>query len=370
MKTPLFIILGLALAANLSAQQPANTPAPIAPPVALATPGPALSKATLAKIAAMTPLFDDRTLDGWIQAPPAPLTFSASDIADLPELARKLMEQPDAISAFLGEQLDAPAKTSLSTFAPTDASIKEFTAALLKNLNRIVGGASIYEAARFQKIRLRPTTEALRKKNPSGQDLARLNRVLLEDAFPRELAESPATSWLVKDGTMASTGAGRGVIYTKADYTHYRLIFSLRHVSGKPDHQPCILIFCSRPADGEKGLDALGGIQFQAPNGGHWDYRPGHNNAGASFANPVKPRFDNHEWSQVEILVNAKDGTARMAVAQPLGTRATENLVFHELAAGKPGTIAWQMHNAGLFDEFKDVRIELDPKEDRLITVE
>ena len=28
------------------------------------------------------------------------------------------------------------------------------------------------------------------------------------------------------------------------------------------------------------------------------------------------------------------------------------------------------MHNAGLFDEFKDVRIEIDPREDRLITVE
>jgi hypothetical protein len=28
------------------------------------------------------------------------------------------------------------------------------------------------------------------------------------------------------------------------------------------------------------------------------------------------------------------------------------------------------MHNAGLIDEFKDIRIEIDPKEDRLITVE
>ena len=59
-----------------------------------------------------------------------------------------------------------------------------------------------------------------------------------------------------------------------------------------------------------------------------------------------------------------------MAVAIPPGTSAIENLVFHDPAAGKTGPIAWQMHNAGLFDEFKDVRIEIDPKEDRLITVE
>jgi hypothetical protein len=33
------------------------------------------------------------------------------------------------------------------------------------------------------------------------------------------------------------------------------------------------------------------------------------------------------------------------------------------------GLIAWQMHNAGLFDEYRDVRIELDPKQDFLVTV-
>jgi len=160
------------------------------------------------------------------------------------------------------------------------------------------------------------------------------------------------------------------VIYTKSDYSHYRLIFNLRHVSGKPDHQPCILVFCTRPMEGEKGLDALGGIQFQAPNGGHWDYRPGHNNGGTGFTNPTKPKYDNHEWSQVEILVNAKDGTARMAVAQPVGTRGIEALDFKDPAAAKIGPIAWQMHNAGLFDEFKDVRIEVDPQDDRLITTQ
>src|SRR5947207_2143091 len=41
-----------------------------------------------------------------------------------------------------------------------------------------------------------------------------------------------ADSWTVKDSAMASTGAGRGVIYTKDDYTKYRLVFTMRHVSG------------------------------------------------------------------------------------------------------------------------------------------
>jgi hypothetical protein len=59
-----------------------------------------------------------------------------------------------------------------------------------------------------------------------------------------------------------------------------------------------------------------------------------------------------------------------MAVAQPVGTKAVEVLRFNDPTAGKPGPIAWQMHNKGLFDEYKDVRIELAPKDDNLITVE
>jgi hypothetical protein len=116
-------------------------------------------------------------------------------------------------------------------------------------------------------------------------------------------------------------------------------------------------------------LDALGGIQFQPPNGGSWDYRPGHNNSGKGlFTRLPHPKFDAHEWSQVEILVNT-NGTARMAVAQPVGTKAVEVLTFNDPTAGKTGPIAWQMHNKGLFDEYKDVRIEVDPKEDNLIMV-
>ena len=66
-----------------------------------------------------------------------------------------------------------------------------------------------------------------------------------------------SNAWIVKDGAMASTGAGRGVIYTKGEYENYRLIFNMRHVSAetpKRDHQACFLIFCTMPSAGEKGL--------------------------------------------------------------------------------------------------------------------
>src|SRR6266850_3788555 len=166
----------------------------------------------------------------------------------------------------------------------------------------------------------------------------------------------PENSWIVKDGAMASTGIARGVIYTKDDYSKYRQLFTMRHVSGEKDHRACVLIFCTRPASGEMPLDALAGIQFQPPNGGHWDYRKGHNNAGNDyFVRALNPKFDEHLWFRVELLVDASNGTGRMAVAQPVGSKAVEVLQFKDPAAGQKGPIAWQMHNATLFDEYKDV---------------
>jgi hypothetical protein len=64
---------------------------------------------------------------------------------------------------------------------------------------------------------------------------------------------------------MASTGVGRGVIYTAKDYNRYRLMFTMRHVSGNPDHQACVLIFCTRPQPGEKPLDAARGDSVSGP---------------------------------------------------------------------------------------------------------
>jgi hypothetical protein len=314
-------------------------------------------------------LFDGKTLDGWIQIENSATTLPSGSITDPAAFAGKLTNGADAISLFLRGRLQDSVRADLAAYSGSNANAKAVVSALAKDLNEVISGPSIYDRARFGNIVLRPETAQLLQQNPRGQQLARLNKLLLEDAYPGELAKSSLTGWIVKDGAMASTGAGRGVIYTAKDYGRYRLMFTMRHVSGNPDHQACVLIFCSRPQAGEKPLDALGGIQFQVPNGGHWDYRPGmNNNGGPEFTPVTKTRFDAHEWSRGEIVADAAKGVARMAVAQPPGSKAVEVLDFKDAAAGKVGPIAWQMHNAGLIDEFKDVTIETDPKDDDLIT--
>ncbi|HEV8605820.1 MAG TPA: DUF1080 domain-containing protein [Tepidisphaeraceae bacterium] len=180
----------------------------------------------------------------------------------------------------------------------------------------------------------------------------------------------PANSWTVKDGILASLGSARGVIHTNQSFGRYRIIFDVRHQSGSPDHRAGVLIFCTAPTEGQKPLDALGGIQFQVPNGGHWDYRKGKNNAGNDlFTRLVNPKFDEHQWSRVEILVNPANGVARMAVAQPASAPAVEVLTFKDPSAGQKGPFALQMHNKGLFDEYANLAIEIDPPSNDLITL-
>jgi Domain of Unknown Function (DUF1080) len=295
--------------------------------------------AALARAESSTSLFDGRTLNGWLQIENNAISLSASNIIDPAAFASKLAGGGDDISVFLRSKLRDPN-------APLPALVKE--------INQLIAGP------RFLPRALDDTLQ--------GYELARAHKKFLENAYPKELAKSDATGWIPKDGAMASTGSGRGVIYTAKDYGRFRLTFTMRHVSGNPDHQACVLIFCTRPEGGALPLDALGGIQFQVPNGGHWDYRPGmNNNGGAKFTSVTKTSFDAHQWSGVEIVADASRGTARMAVSQPPGGPAVEVLDFKDPSAGKAGPIAWQMHNAGLFDEYKDVTIEADPKSDELI---
>ena len=313
-------------------------------------------------------LFDGETLNGWIQIENGATSLSSAEITDPAALITQLANGADAVSTFLRSQLDDAVTTSLTTYSASDPSAKAALSALTKQLNQVIAGPSLYNPARFSQVALQPDTRELIAANPQGYRLARLNKLLLEDAYPDDLTHSRTAGWKVKDGAMASTGSGRGVIYTAKDYSRFRLIFTMRHVSGNPDHQACVLIFCTRPSGDEKPLDALGGIQFQVPNGGHWDYRPGKNTGGGpEFTTIAKGRFDIHEWSRVEILADATKGNARMAVAQPPGSRAIEVLDFKDQAAGEVGPIAWQMHNGGLFDEYKDISIETDPTRDDLI---
>ncbi len=178
----------------------------------------------------------------------------------------------------------------------------------------------------------------------------------------------PLDSWTIMDMAMYSKGTARGFVYTKDKFTDYRVIFTLRQVSG--DHKPTVLVYNMGP-----DKDAMGGVQFQPPQGGHWDYRPGHNDAGNNYFTSVNSgkAISTAMWARCEILVLAT-GTARMACCQ-LSTaggpcKSLEILAFHDdpKNLSTTGPFAIQIHNGGIHDEYKDITIESNPAVKDLIT--
>jgi len=164
--------------------------------------------------------------------------------------------------------------------------------------------------------------------------------------------------WSVVGGAIHGNGTARGWIYYNKQVDTFRWIFNVRQVSG--NHAPTVLIWGSIKAPLRDALDA---IQFQPPNGGHWDYRKGHNNGGSKFfKQSMHPKIDIHKWAQCEIIANAKTGVAQMACCPlPAGAvtcKATLVLTFKDPKAGRLGPVAIQVHNKGIHDEYKSLFIE------------
>ncbi|MBX3745651.1 MAG: hypothetical protein KF833_10115 [Verrucomicrobiae bacterium] len=108
----------------------------------------------------------------------------AAQILDADGLTRKLRDSPaDPVSAFLWNVFAGPAKTILEN----DARSAEWADVLVAQLDVVLRGASIWDATRFAGVVLRPETEALVAAGPSGALVTRVNRLLLEDAYPDEL---------------------------------------------------------------------------------------------------------------------------------------------------------------------------------------
>jgi nitrate/nitrite transporter NarK len=115
-------------------------------------------------------------------------TFSNGDITDLPSLAGQLKQPADAVSAFVKTNLSDATLAALANYEGVKSDPSPLQTNLFENLNALVRGASIYDAQRFAGIKLRPETQRLLDANRSGDDLPRLNRSLLDDAFPNEIS--------------------------------------------------------------------------------------------------------------------------------------------------------------------------------------
>jgi hypothetical protein len=103
---------------------------------------------------------------------------------DVKDPAGLLLHGNDPLSTFLKGRLDTETLTSLANYTGGSPLPDKLQTALLDRLNRLLEGPSIYDPQRFAHVELTPETQSLLARNPQREELARLNRQLLAEAYP------------------------------------------------------------------------------------------------------------------------------------------------------------------------------------------
>ena len=122
--------------------------------------------------------------------------FSVEDVTDLPLLAGKLKTPARPFDVWLAAALSSGTQAALASYQGSGAAPEPLRTLLVEDLDGLLDGPSLYTPERFAGITLRPETAALLSANPQGEDLARLNRRLLEDAHPAGLAKNLSELWV------------------------------------------------------------------------------------------------------------------------------------------------------------------------------
>ncbi|MBI5384620.1 MAG: MFS transporter [Verrucomicrobia bacterium] len=109
--------------------------------------------------------------------------FHPDDIKEPRALARKLVLAADPVSQFLQIKLSPGLLLTLARTNESQAALRKL---FFKELNQHLGSPSFLPNEVREKITLRAETKELAAQKLSGNALKRLNRLLLEDAFPNE----------------------------------------------------------------------------------------------------------------------------------------------------------------------------------------
>ena len=117
------------------------------------------------------------------------LLFDMDAITDPGSLAVKFQDTRAAISESIAEQLSEDTQWLLIGYDGASSPSLELQKTLLADLNRLLEMGSLYDAQLFSDIQFSEQTQTLIAQNPQdGEALVRLNRSLLTDAYPYELA--------------------------------------------------------------------------------------------------------------------------------------------------------------------------------------
>jgi MFS transporter, SP family, arabinose:H+ symporter len=111
--------------------------------------------------------------------------FTERDLKNPHSLAAQLLPaKADPVSAFVRGQFSPDTMAVLATATGPNCETNRLRTALVNELNRLLKNPSLFAPDRFAGLKLSEETAALARLNPQGEQLARLNRMLLEAGWP------------------------------------------------------------------------------------------------------------------------------------------------------------------------------------------
>lgn len=159
----------------------------------------------------------------------------------------------------------------------------------------------------------------------------------------------------VKDGAMWAHYSGEDLCRTKQDYSYFRVVFN-EH-GGMSDNHMGFGFW------GDHGPRYGNALVVIPPSGAIWDYvKPERmvTNGVGSANNPIK-----HTWHQVEIIANRATGEVLTAV----NGKQVSAIKDTRLNMRKHGPIGFQDHGGASNHYYRDIYVEDQPKEFKLLTL-
>ncbi len=122
--------------------------------------------------------------------------IESSEIRDPAAFAMRLKEGSNNVSKFVWSQVSATNQVKVNALLTAGLS-SQIPLVLFDDINKLIASGSIYDEKRFAGIALSDTTKAALASNPKDAGILKVNRLLMEDAFPQDLARKPFTGYIV-----------------------------------------------------------------------------------------------------------------------------------------------------------------------------
>lgn len=151
-------------------------------------------------------------------------TLAETDISNLRGFLAKMRNAGGPLTKHLKEQFSAATQQRLDAYVDNTPPLPTLVKAVIDDLNRLMGGEVLYTPELFAKVTLTDELKAWIARNPQGEDRQRLNRSLLDAAYPGEVTKYRKVD-KNNHGAVSTDFIGRNYDYPEADYATREKIF-------------------------------------------------------------------------------------------------------------------------------------------------